>query len=366
MTKKPLPPHSEAKIKLLKAYMEAYLGVIGNDPHTDRIFLADLFCGPGSYLDDKVGSPVEIGRMLAAMHNRNPRAPITEFLFNDVKSSNVENVESYLRPIEAKHPKIKLIPSVKNAASLLPYLLAEQHTNAPNSKRFYFVDPFGYSQISLQEVFSLLKVKGSELLLFQPSSFMFRFSEKGTPEALSSYLEELSQGTPWPQGLTIMEYIQHIKKLFRQKLNRSHYVDSFSIQKDANTVFCLFFFTMHIRGFEKMLEAKWRFNGDTGQGWHYTSAYGVDELFSQSIPQTQILQYAIENLLASGPATNLDIYRSTLEMGFLPKHSTEILSSMQKEGRIEVEPKPPRKGVFYLGYENHKNRDGKFRISKVN
>ena len=124
-----------------------------------------------------------------------------------------------------------------------------------------------------------------------------------------------------------MGYIQHTKRLLRERLERTHYVDSFTIQKDAQTVFCLFFFTKHIRGFEKMLEAKWRFNGETGQGWHYSAGTGVGDLFDKPTPQTQILERALEILIGDGrPVTNAEIYRETLEQGFLPKHSNEILT----------------------------------------
>jgi three-Cys-motif partner protein len=360
-----LPPHSEAKIRLLKAYLEAYLGVVGHDRYTERVFLADLFCGPGMYADKKAGSPVEIGRMLAGLHKRHPGAPRTEFLFNDVSAENVANVESYLKPLEAAHPKLTLMSSNKNAGALIPELLAEQSAKQPKTKRFYFVDPFGYSQISLSEILSLLQVEGAELLLFQPCSFMFRFSEKGTPEALAGFMEGLSSGKPWPQGLTIMEYIQHTKRLLRERLSGTHYVDSFTIQKDAQTVFCLFFFTGHVRGFEKMLEAKWRFNGDTGQGWHYSAATGVDDLFEKPMPQTQMLEKALSALLESKTATNAEINRTTLEQGFLPKHANEVLGAWQKAGKIVVDPSPSRAGVFYLGYENHEKNGRIIRISKV-
>lgn len=365
MPPKPLPPHSEAKIRLLKTYLEAYLGVISHDRYTERVFLADLFCGPGMYADAKAGSPVEIGRMLAGLHKRHPDAPRTEFLFNDLALENVTNVESYLRPLEAVHPKLALIASNKNAGTLIPELLEEQSAKQPKTKRFYFVDPFGYSQISLSEILSLLQVEGAELLLFQPCSFMFRFSEKGTPEALAGFMEELSRGMPWPQGLTIMEYIQHTKRLLKQQLSGTHYVDSFTIQKDAQTVFCLFFFTGHIRGFEKMLEAKWRFNGESGQGWHYSAAAGVDDLFAKPTPQTQMLERALDSLFEIGPATNAEVYRATLEQGFLPKHANEVLSAWQRAGKLFVEPSPPRVGVFYLGYENHEKNGRIIRISKV-
>ncbi|MCF7675084.1 MAG: three-Cys-motif partner protein TcmP [Akkermansiaceae bacterium] len=144
MNPKPLPPHSAAKIQLLRAYLEAYLAVVSRDTYTDRVLLADLFCGPGMYAEHKPGSPVEIGRMLAALHKGHASAPPTEFLFNDLAAANVANVETFLRPLEAAHRKIKLIPSNKDSANLIPELLSEQENNALGSKRFYFVDPFGY------------------------------------------------------------------------------------------------------------------------------------------------------------------------------------------------------------------------------
>lgn len=365
MLQKPLPPHSEAKIQLLKAYLEAYLAVVGHDRYTERVFLADLFCGPGMYQGNKAGSPVEIGRMLAGLHKAHPSAPKTDFLFNDADGKNTADVEGFLRPLESAHPKIKLIPSSKDAAGLIPDLLAEQADQTLKSKRFYFVDPFGYSQVSLAEILSLLQSNGTELLLFQPCSFMFRFSEKGTPEALAGFMEELSRGNPWPKGLNIMGYIQHTKRLLRARLEGTHFVDTFTIQKDAHTVFCLFFFTRHIRGFEKMLEAKWRFNGETGHGWHYSSATGVDDLFASPMPQTQMLDKALDSLLDGKAATNAEVYRETLEQGFLPKHANEVLTAWQKAGKVTVEPPPPRSGVFYLSYENHEKKDRIIRISKV-
>jgi len=365
MSQKPLPPHSEAKIKLLKAYLEAYLAVVGHDPFTERIFLADLFCGPGMYPGNKAGSPVEIGRMLAGLHKSYPAAPQTDFLFNDTDVKNTADVESFLCPLESAHPKIKLIPSSKDAATLIPELLAEQADQRLKSKRFYFVDPFGYSQISLTDILSLLQSNGTELLLFQPCSFMFRFSEKGTPEALAGFMEELSRGTPWPKGLNIMGYIHHTKRLLRERLQGTHFVDTFTIQKDAQTIFCLFFFTRHIRGFEKMLEAKWRFNGETGHGWHYSSANGVDDLFASPTPQTQVLEKALDVLLSGNPATNAEVYREALSQGFLPKHANDVLSAWQKAGKISVEPAPPRSGVFYLNYENHDKSGRVVLISKV-
>lgn len=360
-----LPAHSEAKIKLLGAYLEAYLAIISRDRHTDDVFLADLFCGPGMYAENKPGSPVVIGRMLGALHQNNPSAQPTVFLFNDKDAADVANAESYLRAIATAYSKLEIIPSTRNASEVFLDLIGRQKPGR-RSKKFYFVDPFGYSQVKLADLFTLLDDAGAELLLFQPCSFMFRFSEKGTPDALAGFMAELSGATPWPAGLDIMGYIHHTKNLLRARLNGTHFVDSFTIQKNANTVFCLFFFTPHIRGYEKMLEAKWKFNVETGQGWHYSSGHSENELFSAPCAQTLILEHELERMLQSATSvTNEEIYRGTLEQGFLPKHSREILAAWQEKGLIRVDPTTTKKGAFHLSYKSHQKEGRIIRISKV-
>jgi len=138
MTANRLSPYSDAKIRLLKAYLKAFLAMVGHDRYTDRVFLADLFCGPGMYTRNKPGGPVEIGRMLEGLHKAHASAPITEFLFNDIDAANVSNVKDYLRPLEGANPKIKLIFSNKKAASLIAKLLAELENKSMRSKRFYY------------------------------------------------------------------------------------------------------------------------------------------------------------------------------------------------------------------------------------
>ena len=358
MSNQHLPKHSEAKIKLLEAYLDAYIHIISRSGYSDEIFLADIFCGPGMYADNKHGSPVAIGRKLCSLHELNPKAPKTTLLFNDIEEKNTLDAMGHLQQMAANHDKLVLLHRNLHAEDLLPEL-QDMVNRRSKCKAFYFVDPFGYSQFKLSAIFSLLENKNAELLLFQPSSFMFRFSTKGTPEALAGVLADLGGGLPWPQGLDIMGYIQHTKRLLKNRLHDQRYVGSFTLKTEDNNVNCLFFFTSHIRGHEKMLEAKWRFNSMTGQGWHHASPHGCDDLFQQQDAQTFELERALQRLLdARGWATNKEIYFETLEHDFLPKHARDILSQWQNRGLIRVEPEPPRKHAFYLDYESHQ-KDGK-------
>ena len=365
MTNIPLPNHSEAKLRLLEAYLDRYLRAITLSGRTEEIFLVDLFCGPGMYAGEKPGSPVAIGRKLSALHAEYPGAPKTTFLFNDADEFNTKNAHRYLQPLAEKHTKLALHHRNLEAEDLLPEL-HRLINSRQKCKVFYFVDPFGYSQLKLSEILGLLDNRNAELLLFQPSSFMFRFSKKGTPEALAGLLAELGGTTPWPESVDIMDYIRHTKLMLRKKIRQDQYVGSFTLKTEDNNVNCLFFFTSHIRGHEKMLEAKWKFNSVTGQGWHYASPHASDDLFQGQYAQTQELEHALTRLLnIRGYATNAEIYFETLEHEYLPKHAREILSTWQNRGIIRVDPEPKRKGAFYLDYSHHQTDKMIIRVVKV-
>lgn len=83
---------------------------------------------------------------------------------------------------------------------------------------------------------------------------MYRFNEKGRPEALIEILEELVDLDNWTKNTSVYSFINQFKEGLKQFLGTEFFVDTFTIAKDASTVYCLFFFSSHIRGFEKMLE----------------------------------------------------------------------------------------------------------------
>lgn len=218
-----LPAHSGAKIKLLSEYLEAYLSIISRDRKTRYIQLADVFCGPGKY-KDKVGSPVAIARILAAMHKENSSAPKSSFLANDGNKENIDKVEQLVRPLDQAHPNLNIVTSNKDAKEIIDTLKKQKLRN--DEKRFLFIDPFGYKDVLLEDILSLLADGQTELLLFQPSSFMFRFSRKGTPSALEGILSSLSNGEEWPSGLDLFGYIRHTKTLLEKQIGDSFYVDT--------------------------------------------------------------------------------------------------------------------------------------------
>lgn len=221
-------------------------------------------------------------------------------------------------------------------------------------KAFVFIDPYGYKEIRASEIKKLLQSKKSEVLLFLPTQFMYRFDEKGTPEALIQIIEELVDINKWKVSSSVYQFIEQFKEALKSYLGSDFFVDTFTIEKDAATVFCLFFFSSHIRGFEKMLETKWQIDDDEGKGWSYEKTGNLFAGFKTNpLEEKLITLISTNNKIYNG-----QVYEFTLRNSFLPTQTVEIFNSLQSKGNIEVlsdKGEKIRKGAFYINYDNYKN-----------
>ncbi|MBA4320940.1 MAG: hypothetical protein C0412_21325 [Flavobacterium sp.] len=220
-------------------------------------------------------------------------------------------------------------------------------------KAFVFIDPYGYKNIKVNDIKNLLSSGNVEVLLFLPIQFMYRFSDRGIPEALLDFIKDLVGDESCRKAKSVWNFLDQLKKSFREYIGNKYFVDTFTIKKDRNTVFCLFFFTSHIDGLEKMLEVKWELDEQQGQGWDYNNTYN---LFPNSFKNT--LEEKIISFLKERKVYNGDLYGFTLQHGFLPKHTYEILCNLQKTGKLEVKTdkgEKVRKSSFYISYQNYRD-----------
>lgn len=348
--------HSEAKVKLLGEYIRRYLNVISHDGYTETIKIYDVFCGLGLYENGGEGSPLVIMRAVKELYFSNKakslKTPIIDFYFNDNNQQRVENVQRAIKEKSLFYEDIGSVrSSVKEYQEVLSIVQSEVST-LKKEKAFVFIDPYGYKDIKPQDIKALLRGGKTEVLLFSPIQFMYRFDENGRPEALQKFIAELEKEKPWKKTDSVTSFIGQLKDGLMAYLGPEYYVDTFRIKKDPQTVFCLFFFSSHIRGFEKMLEAKWEIDKEAGIGW---TPYGTG-LFEQI--KTNPLADLLVSYLQEDKRHNGDLYMFTLKQGFLPKHTTEILNVWQQDGRLQVIGKdnlPARKGAFYVSYENYKS-----------
>lgn len=356
--------HSEAKIKLFGDYIQKYLNIICNDDYTEKIHIYDLFCGPGVYENGGEGSPVIALKKIKQTYfqfidKRANKSPKIDCHFNDIDQKRIKTLKEHIQQKKLYYNSFGKLNLLNKDYAELVELLPSKFKTFKDEKAFVFIDPYGYKEVRAEHILNLLDCNNkSEILLWLPIQFMYRFSKNGTPEVLKSFnsqlnIEKENIKDEW-------EYVNALKEGFKSFVGLKYFVDSFTLKKEENTVFCLFFFSSHIRGYEKMLETKWEIDTEQGRGWKYNSSQST--LFSILEPNR------LEDLLIAylqKSRTNGEIFEFTLREGFLSKHSTQILKKLQINKRLEIkklDSSKPRKGAFYLNYKNYKENSNMLTI----
>lgn len=360
--KKNLLDHSEAKVNLLGEYINRYLNIICNDGFTSRIKIYDLFCGEGVYENGGEGSPMVIMRAVKNVHFKNvaKRDVVTKIdcSFNDINKLKVENTRKEISTNKLYYPRYGDLNFFSIDYKDYLNILIGRLNELKKEKAFVFIDPYEYRHIKISHIIDLMANRKTEVLLWLPTQFMYRFEKNGTPTALKDFIEEIVPYEEWNPSSNVWKFVDELKNGFQNSMGDTFFVDNFTIQKDNNTVFCLFFFTSHIKGFEKMLESKWKIDTEQGKGWNYTG--NQPSLFHQT--KTNPLADKLEIFLKEKDRTNGDVYEFTLRQGFLPKHSTEIFTDWQNSGKLDVilsDGRKARKKSFYISYKNFKKEFSK-------
>jgi three-Cys-motif partner protein len=360
--------HSEAKVRLLGEYLKRYLNIICNDGYTQRIKIYDLFCGEGLYDNGGEGSPLVALRVIKDIHfvnvSRSTAIPKIDCHFNDIETDKVDKVKQVIKEKTLHYDEFGEINFSSTDYQLIVEDLLKALPKMKKQKAFIFIDPYEYKHIKASQLKALMAQKNAEVLLWLPTQFMYRFASNGTPEVLKDFIEELVPYKDWEESQSVWSFVSQLKDGFQANLGNEFFVDTFTIQKDVSTVFCLFFFSSHIKGFEKMLEAKWEIDTEQGKGWDYSG--NQPSLFHEH--KTNPLEDKLLEFLKSKKRTNGEVYEFTLRQGFLPKHTNEIFYNWQNNNSLDVllaDGEKARKKSFYIAY-NYYKEDSKKVSFKIN
>ncbi|MCB9232835.1 MAG: three-Cys-motif partner protein TcmP [Bacteroidia bacterium] len=342
-----LGKHSEAKVNLYGRYLAIYLNVLSRAKNIDKLFLFDLFCGEGIYDNKRKGSPIVAVESIKNHYFSNQKTcPNISILFNDLGKSRIEPGKLKIERV-ASFVKEIFIPEnvqIEYRNSDFEQILSDSvfptlERISQRERALIFIDPWGYKEVKPKDLKEILKNRFTEVLLFLPLSFMHRFANKSWEESfnggkpLRDFLFELF-GDKQPEFSTIKSFIHSIKSQLHEYVG-VNYIDTFEIQRDSSNTYCLFFFANNIKGFQKMLEAKWKEDESEGRGFRLEETL---TLFSKS----EIMDYPslLETFFRSNDnkATNMQLLEFGLRNNFLPKHTQAVLKSWKKNGRISILP----------------------------
>jgi three-Cys-motif partner protein len=339
------PPHTAAKHELLGMYLDAWFAIFGQSNRGRAVYL-DGFAGPGSYKGGEDGSPIlAVKRLLG--HSAFDRLTDTEFVFafNEGDTARhaelCEAIERLKEPYGDEWPKSVQIADPQN---LEFGQFANEIIASLKGKRLaptlFFIDPFGYSDVSMKQVAELLKYPACDLLIYFDFNSANRFATAGNVDHLfEEYFGSGAYKNAPPAGdPRRAEYLHDCYEAgLRSICNMSH-IQSFAMETDGGRVgYYLFFCTNDLQAFDRMKAAMWKI--DPSGAFRFSDRFaGQDVLFGPE-QSTGPLRDAMLHKFTGETVRVPDISRWVVEE--TPFHSGQLkratLQPMERRGEIVVQ-----------------------------
>lgn len=151
---------SRVKTLIVTEFFKAYFPIINATFQRD-IWYIDLFCGPGCYEDGSASTPIKLLDVIDSFKDDAVRARL-KIVFNDHNKDYTEKLRQHIQ-MHPVLPRLKYQPQILNLKASEVDLSTYTRGNNPV---FSFVDPWGYKDVSMSQVWSLVKNRGSDCVLF--------------------------------------------------------------------------------------------------------------------------------------------------------------------------------------------------------
>jgi len=341
-----LDDHTRAKHRVLRAYLHAWIPVMGQQAlkvgnfSSPRLLLVDGFAGPGRYVGGAPGSPLI---MLDAVvsHRAFPRLAKVTFiyLFIEQDSRRVAHLREELAKVNLPsniEVRVEEGAFEKRFGAIVDDITGKRRTLVPT---FAFIDPFGYSAASMSLTGRFLDFPRSEALFFLPLSFIHRFVGRAGQEHA---LDALFDSDRWREAIPLegSERRTFLIGLFEKQLmsqgNVKH-VKSFELHTRDGNDYRLVFATGHDRGLELMKEALWSVDPVAGTSYAAHSETGQLVLFGPQVDTRPLLE-ELRAAFGNRWFTTTEAEQVTLRTDFLASRHLKKMTLLvaEQQGGLEV------------------------------
>lgn len=374
-TKDILLEHSKAKANLYASYLETYINVLKYS-FVEKIYIYDLMCGEGIYKNGEAGTSVKAFNVVKKNLQGFKNKKTIILCFNDNGYSDVEEgkmkidrVREYCES-QGPHPDcLKIHYTQKDLIKDIYKGLLDKISSLKENKArmLLLLDPYGYKDLPPNVVKEILTTKKNcvELLLFVPINQMGRMAKKAMEDEfpggapLKVYLNQLitNNQVKFEGGKGFSKtLISAYDKMFENEF----YVNDFKLKTKDGNVYALLFFTPHIRGMEKFIEAKWKHDAKNGVGYDPAELKKAPEIFHKIHKEGYVDDLKDFILEKAGEATNYDLYLFAIKRSYMNKHTNEALKAIKHKYTLERFNRDNGEKIkhSYLDYKHHKMGKG--------
>lgn len=268
-------PHTAAKHRILRRYLEAWLPIMGKQVSqrgqgTPALLLIDGFAGPGRYDESQQGSPLIMLDAYLDHAHRETIAHSIDFVFIEKNKSFVSHLTDEVRAKQVDGSSASVEIRHGLFADELPKVLADaenRHGRTPAT--FAFIDPFGLKDNTLELTSGIAVQRGGEVLAYLPTGFMARFKEA---DEFAPALDHLYGGRKaWADAKQIEDHEERrlwLRNRFASVLGGQvgGRCLSFDIQPQGSpNIYSLIFSSQSRKGIQRMKDAMWKVDPESGQ-----------------------------------------------------------------------------------------------------
>jgi three-Cys-motif partner protein len=338
--------HSKIKLELYRLYLERYLSILFGTPFFGTITVNDIFAGSGKSKNDEKGSAMIAAETIDGIIKRgNPQNKLVFLNLNEVEPDNCAALEAHLKAYE--------FVRVSNGSA---DDFIQKWKVPADSHNLHFIDPHGYTQISIDNLHKLFRSERCEFVIFIPIFHIYRFLKNKNDaeplEPIANFLKEFGIGENEAKSVESVEEFADLIKVALGKMAGTDLVYAQIIENQTRTSkYGLFFITKDYLGAEKFIEAQTQLKQHIRDAqkqpmFLFVEEYGKPTLKNLTKPNVGY--------------DNVELYKIGIKAGIAPKAMKAELDELERGDAITVTAltgKPRRRGAFYINHENFKNQE---------
>lgn len=347
------------KLKIFRQYVREWLPVFVSKRTHSQVNIFDFFAGPGTDVSGNPGSPLIVVEEVSSYYARRPVDPAVSLTlyFSDENQKHTARLRERVTPMASDAKWQVCVDSLDFAEAFVKYLPSIRDRHSAN---LVILDQFGFRHMPPEVFVALASCETTVLICFMSSSYIRRFiGEPATQRYVPIPPDEMER-------VPASEIHRYVCDYYRSLVPAGvdYHVAPFSIKSQAN-VHGLIFGSRSLLGLNKFLDVCWGLDEFTGE-----ANFAIDNdpiatrpeqpsLFDEyNVPKKQTEFAAnLEAFLTQDRRTNKDVYRFTLESGFLPRQANALLRSLQTNDLLVVkgiDGSSVRRGSYYVSWDEYK------------